>query len=132
LIKDGNIFKRNYKPEDFRLRVTPRFKSINDTKYFQCEYSRNKGRTWHVIHCSHSPFLGSIDYDYEWVIYSFKLSDNTAKWLKEKFNSYEAIKEFEESEYKEFLEGNKKLEAQRLELLNKHKEKIDKINKELE
>ena len=45
--------------------------------------------------------------------------------------AYEKIKEFEGLEYEKFVEGNKKLEAQRLEIRNKHKEKIDKINKEL-
>ncbi len=113
-----NVFKKEYKPEDFRLKITESWFSP-DFVYIQ--YSRNKGRTWKIIHTAKDTFIGYNLYEYKWDRLTFPLGNGDFTEEKKQFSSYEKIKEYEDSQYKKMIEENKKREMEREE---KRKERI--------
>lgn len=85
-------------------------------------YSTNGGRNWKYIYHAKDPFLGSLNYDWEWEKIWYKVYTTPITKLKEKFPTYQSILDFENNEKKKFHEGDSNHRNQR-------RENSDRINK---
>lgn len=115
-----------HNPEDFRLRIVPAWFS---DEYASFEYSANGGESWKTIYAAESPYLGNLDYNWEWKPLAYKIyQDSTFKHEREKFSSYQKILDYEAEQTKRFREGQASIEKQRQEIAERKREQWKKIN----
>ncbi|MFA5153781.1 MAG: hypothetical protein WC554_14565 [Clostridia bacterium] len=115
-------------PKDFKLRIVPSWFSED---YVSFEYTANGGKTWKTIKCADSPFLNSLEYDWKWKTLSYRLTYNADfSHEKEKFSSYQKIKDFEAAQKKIYEEGVINVEKERKEVEERRKAKYKSLNNE--
>lgn len=113
-------------PENFKLKIVPAWFSSD---YVSFQFSANGGESWETIYCASEPYLGHIDYDWEWKPLTYRLSyDSTFKHEKEKFSSYQKILDYESNELKELNEGQASVNKQRKAIADRKKATWEKIN----
>lgn len=117
--------KFNHNPEDFQLRIV---ESWFSNEYVQFEYSANGGRTWKTIYHAEPPFLGSINYDWDWKPLSYSLGNGNFRFEKEKFSSYQKILDYEKEQEKTYYEGQESIKRQRREIEERRLEALKRAN----
>lgn len=134
-----NLFKKikhffhkpfNHNPEDFRLKLEESYGG--GMVYFK--YSANGGKDWSYVHWSRKPFLGHMDYNWEWerVSYlSYNLKDGSFAHELDKFSSYQKILDYEKGQREEMEKGDKEHRAWRENYYKQKRETLDKINQKL-
>ena len=124
-IKEFFYKPKTHNPEDFKVRLVP----IGGLIYF--EYTANGGKNWDYIYWSSSPFVGSMDYDWEWTRVRYlagNLHENSFASELNRFSSYQKILDYEKSQREEFEREDKKHRAWREDYYKNKQETIDKIN----
>jgi len=115
----------NHNPEDFKLRIV---RSWFSDDYVEFEYSANGGRDWKKIYNSVKPFLGLLQYDYEWKPIRFRLDKGDFTYEREKFSSYQKILDFENKEKSEYEAGMSSVIKQRNDMESKKIEALKRAN----
>lgn len=116
----------NHDPENFKLKIVPAWFSSD---YVSFQFSANGGESWETIYCASPPYLGLVDYDWEWKPLAYRLnSGSTFKHEKEKFSSYQKILDYEANELKKFKEGQVSINKQRKDIADRKKAIWDNIN----
>ena len=119
-----------HNPEDFKLELE---QSVGGGMvYFR--YSANGGKNWKYVYWARKPFLGNIDYDWEWTRVSY-LCDNLIStsfdYELNKFSSYQKILDYEKAQSEEFDKGNKEHRAWRKKYYDDKRKTIENINKKI-
>lgn len=109
----------------FKLKIV---ESWFSEKYVEFKYTKN-GIFWKKIYCCRPPFLGHLDYNYTWEPLCYGLGGGNFDCEKEKFSTYEKIKEFEKQQWEEYVKGNKSVKRQRNEMKQKQLEALKRANK---
>ena len=100
-----------HNPEDFKIELVPRWEG---SEYVCYRYTANGGFNWRYVMCSSRPFLGCLNYDWDWEILSFKLwRDSDSDNVFGNYNTYQKILNHEKSEWNKYLEGQKDIKRQR-------------------
>lgn len=102
--------KFNHNPEDFQLKVVEAWYSKTRIAF---KYTANGGKSWKYIHHANPPFLGHIDYNWEWEVLTYNLGNGDFSSEKQKFSSYQKILDYEKEQEKIYYEGQEKVERQR-------------------
>lgn len=117
--------KFNHNPEDFQLRIVEAWYSKNRIAF---EYTANGGQSWKTIKHANPPFLGHIDYDWEWEDLTYSLGSGDFSFEKEKFSSYQKILDYEKEQEKIYYEGQESVERQRRQIEEKRLEALKRAN----
>lgn len=120
------VYKKfNHNPKDFIIK-------FEETWYSEdrviLKYSANGGKSWKYVHHAKPPFLGNIDYDWEWETLKFTLGDNDLRREKEKFSSYQKILDYESEQAEIYIKGQETIERQRRIREEKRLEALKKAN----
>lgn len=111
------------KPEDYLIKVIPYSKN-----YVAFQYSVNKGRTFHnVVYCS-SPFLSSLEYNYEMKSLISPLNEESIKKKLHELSTYNKLYEFIQKEFIDFQVKKKDWEKRQHLVKTKAQNIIDKLN----
>lgn len=109
-----------HNPEDFKIKLEP-WSSLPEN--FYVKYSANGGESWEYVYTSKSPFLGSLDYDWEWERWWGSQHRYGLETVKSEFTSYQAILDYEAKRRKMMEQGQAKHQAERAEREQKIREK---------
>lgn len=100
-----------HNPEDFKIKLEP---WSYHPENFYVKYSANGGESWKYVYTSESPFLGSLDYDWEWGRWWGQQHNYGFETVRREFSSYQAILNYEAERRKMMEEGQAKHSAERL------------------
>ena len=107
-----NIIPRpfTHNPEDFKIKLEP---WSSHPQNFYVKYSANGGESWEYVYTSKPPFLGRLDYNWEWEIWWGSQYRYGLETVKSEFTSYQAILDYEAKRRKMMEEGRAKHQAER-------------------
>jgi hypothetical protein len=107
----------------FKLKIVPSWFSSD---YVVFKYK--KGIFWHTIHCCSETGYGIYDMC-KWDYLTYRIGEGNFDYEKEKFSTYDKIKEFEAEEWKELIDNNKKLKEEQKEYEEKKKKSYERANR---
>ncbi len=123
LVNNNLPLPETIKPEDYLIKVIP-----YSGNYVAFQYSVNKGRTFHnVVYCC-SPYLGSLDYNYEMQTLITRLNEQSIKNKLQELSTYDKLYEFIQKEFTDFQIKKKEWEKRQNLVKLKTQNIIDKLN----
>jgi len=114
------------KSNEFILKIEP---ALFSSDYIRYRYSINGGFTWKSVCAASSPLFGGENWT--WGEINHKLGNGNFDHEKQKFSSYEKIKEFEKEQTKIYNNGREKIEKNRIKAQEDKQKAYERANSNL-